>query len=84
MSVVKGGLIWNFFCTFIVSSVYDSSGSGINKVKILVSTIKAAPSCGFNFVFVFGFFFFGMDGKIHRHTNVLLKPLYFNTSQEDK
>ena len=57
MSVVKGGLIWNFFCTFIVSSVYDSSGSGINKVKILVSTIKAAPSCGFNFVFVFGFFF---------------------------
>lgn len=73
----KGGLVWNFLCDSIGSFIYDRSGSGFTKVKILVSTIKAAPRWS-------SFLGGGGFGKIHTHTKCLLRPIYFNTSEEER
>lgn len=78
------GFVWNFFCAFIGSSVYDSSGSGIIKVTFLVSAIKVSPDCGLHFVLFLFFFGGGWHRKIYKHTNVLLRPIYFNTLEEHR
>lgn len=68
--VGKRGLLWNFLCAFIDSSIYDHGGSSITKNQNPHLNQKAAPHCGCLSLWGWGG---GGHKKTHRHTNVHLR-----------